>query len=190
MNNNIYNNTETLNTLMDINDEITSICIHNPGNSCRSIHMRNTMLGTCLNRIEKICEELNKPEQADKISEERYYTVCIALYNTAALLFDTYVSFGMSAQERRVFKNKIHSLSSVGVDTHDINAIEMAYNAYFEESGEDNEIMVIPEMFVDERLIGFTDDAFFAFAHARANQLIAEFPDRRFMLPGLTAMLI
>ena len=180
----------TLARIWDITKQIDKICKLDISNKHLSVNLKDCMLHTCLNKIEKVCEDINKPEQADKTAEEMYYTVCTALYCIANHLVDAHMTFGISAKERRTVINKVHSLGLDFADAHTIHAIEMAYNRFFEESGENKEIMVIPDFYIDERLDSYTDDSFLVFARNRAKQLIKEFPDRRIMLPEHTAMLI
>ena len=190
MNNYDNNHVNTLARIWDITKQIDKICKLDISNKHLSVNLKNCMLHTCLNNIEKVCEDINKPEQADKTAEEMYYTVCTALYCIANHLFFAHMLYGISAKERRAFIKKVRSLGLAFADEQNIDAIEMAYNDSFEESGEDSEIMVINDMFIDDRLDSYTDDSFLVFARNRAKQLIKEFPDRRIMLPKHTAMLI
>lgn len=145
--------------------------------------INNTALDTLLAKAQNVFSSLVRPQHADELDMERYYSLCITLYCVAESLFDSHVLLARSDKKRAHF----------GWNQKDSSAcasVEESINNMLEDAGEDAEVAVLRPMFTNEGIVGHAVDPYIAFACKCAKRVIAEFPSRCIKLDGYTAMLI
>jgi len=170
-------------TIVDIDLELNKMYAEiRPGMKLPAC-INNTALDTLLAKAQSVFSSLVRPQHADELDMERYYSLCITLYSMAESLFDS------RALLARSDKNRVH-FGWNQTESSACASVEESINNMLEDAGEDAEVAVLRPMFSDVRLKGQVVDPYLTFACKCAKRAIEEFPSRCIKLDGYTAMLI